>query len=612
MANENLQYWLYDKTKVTPWYFWPPPKQKSIDKLRSLWVIEEKIEKPKESSLLKQIKKTQWPWLIEKTSDFISEPIRDIAQGFKILWSDISKLQRWELEQTEWLLGKFLKAWEMRTERIKEMNDQIDVTGGSELDKKIATGLNIFWAWVDFTWDALVSALATVAPQWVEDFTSEKIQQFISSDVWQQVAWFIEKWGWAVDNFSDSSPEAARLVNSIKSVLPLWEALTGGIAGKWLKEWVDILWDATKQGLKSTWELVTDTVLPWVKKGLVNTQQVVSKFTPNTPSNIAEKIAGIDEMTKTTLQRANTDSFDAYIQAWKDALVDIKNPTPLELAWQKAIDTIDVIKNKRQEVWARKSQILKELENNTIPTQDIYGDFNDFLSDRFNLQIDWKTLDIVEIPWKKANIGDSSISDLQKMSDELLDLFTSNDINLWNLDATVDRIQDSINFNKLQRPWGNASSTEKQISWFLEWSVNQRLKNAAWDDFIEANAEFRKIVEMQDKLERLLWRDQNRGGSLMKAVFSPTDRWTKQLFWEIEEVFDIDLTTEAWLAKFAMQVSWDPRQASLLEALDLWDNFTGKLSWKLEWTLLAPAVNIAGTVTKKVFNPETVWRWLTK
>jgi hypothetical protein len=41
----------------------------------------------------------------------------------------------------------------------------------------------------------------------------------------------------------------------------------------------------------------------------------------------------------------------------------------------------------------------------------------------------------------------------------------------------------------------------------------------------------------------------------MKAVFSPTDRGTKKLFQEIENEFGIDLTTEAGLAKFAMQVS---------------------------------------------------------
>ena len=57
MANPNLEYWLYDTKSVTPWYFWPPPKQNSIDKLRSLWVVNTKPEVKLESSLLKQIKK---------------------------------------------------------------------------------------------------------------------------------------------------------------------------------------------------------------------------------------------------------------------------------------------------------------------------------------------------------------------------------------------------------------------------------------------------------------------------------------------------------------------------------------------------------------------------
>lgn len=615
MANPNLEYWLYDTKSVTPWYFWPPPKQNSIDKLRSLWVVEPKEEVKQESTLLKQIKKkTLWDKAKEAAS-FVTEPLQDIWAGFRILGSDISKLQRWELDKTEWLLGKFLQAGEMRTERIKQLNDDIDASWGSELDKTIATGLNIFGAWVDFTWDALVSALKTIAPQWVEDFTAEKMQAFWQSEVGQQIAEFIKKWGWAVDNFADSSPEASRLVNSFKSVLPLVEAATGWAWGKLLKESVDVVSDATAQGIKQAWEATKDALgntIPKIQNAASSVKQKVSNFTPYTPWSLSQKIAGIDDITKTTLQRADTDSFDTYIQAWKDAIQDIKNPTPLDLAWDKAIETIDIIKQKRSEIGARKAEILKNIETQTIPTKDIYDDFNEFLWERFNLQIDWKTLNLVEIPWKKANIWDSSIKDLQGMSDELLDLFTSNDINLWNLDATVDRIQDGINFNKLDRPWGNASKTEKQISSFLEGSINQRLKNAAWQDFIDANDDFRRIIDMQDRLERLLWKDLNRWGSLMKAVFSPTDRWTKRLFSEIEEEFGIDLTTEAGLAKFAMQVSWDPRQASLLEALDLGQDFTKKLSWKLEWTLLAPAASILWTGTKKVFNPETVWRQLTK
>jgi len=500
MSAENLQFWLYDRSSVTPGYFGRKPEKSSIDKLKWMGVISSK-EKEEESTLLKDIKKKS---LVEKTVDIVTEPLKDIWDGFRILWSDISKLQRWELDKTEGLLWKFLQAWEARTDRIKEMNDQIDATWGSVLDKTIATWLNIFWAWVDFAWDSFVSAMKTIAPQWVEDFTAEKIQEFWNSDVWKQVMWFIEKWGWAVDNFENSSPEAWRLVNSIKSVLPLWEVLWAWAGAKILKEAWEGAIDATKKWLSDLSVLTTDSLIPWIKKSASDWTQAISKIVPVKPWNIAESIAGIDEQTKNILKSVNTDVFDEYVWAGKKAAQDIKAPTPLAIAWDKALSTLEEIKLKRAEIGKRKADILKNIEDQTIPTKEIYDDFNKFLEERFNVKIDWESLQIVEIWGKKANIGDSSIKDLQSMSDELLDLFTDDNINLWNLDATVDRIQDGINFNKLDRPGWNASKTEKQISSFLEWSINQRLKVAAWDDFIQANKDFRELIDIQNRLEKAL------------------------------------------------------------------------------------------------------------
>jgi len=609
-AASNLNFWLYDKSKVTPWYFWPPPKESSIDRLKKLGAIEWEEQVKEESSILKQFKSQKS--FLSKAKDIISEPLWEIAQWAKILGSDIRKLQTGRLNETEGLLGSFFKSWEAWVERIQELNNQIDETGWNAFDKIIGTWLGLFGTGVDFTWDVLVSALKTIAPQGIEDFTEDSLKKFGESEVGQQIGSFIQTGSEKVDQFADSSPEAWRFVNSIKAVLPVLEVWTWFTWGKLLKEGGETFIDSTKQGIAKAWEITTETIIPSVSNGLSNTKQAVSNIMPWTPWSIAERISGIDEITKTTLQRANTENFDTYIQAWKDAVTDIKNPTPLDLAWDKAIEALDVIQNKRQQIGANKSAILDSVWDKTIQTKEIYDDFNSFLSERFNVQINGKTLEIEEIPWKKANIWDSSIADLQTLSNDLLDIFTSDNISLSNLDATVDKIQDSMNFNKLNRVTGNASKTEKQISSFIEWSVNQKLKTAAWQDFIDANDEFRAIIDMQDKLWRLLGKDLNRGWSLMKAVFSPTDRWTKKLFAQIEEEFGIDLITEAGLAKFSMQVSGDPRQASLLEALDLWTDFTKKLSWKFEWTLLAPAMSVAWWITKKVFNPETVWRWLTK
>ena len=633
---ENFKYWLYDKSKVTPWYFGKPKASTSDDRLRDLWLLDE--EPVKSTGLLSDIQKANKPWFTDvalKSSEELAKWIwttftdfwSDVFEWGKNLVDDIKLLSEWRVDETKGLLWDFLKAWEGRVEKINELNAVIDATGGNMFDKAIWTGLNVLWAGVDFTWDVLVSGLKTLAPEGLERATEEGLQNFLQTDFGKWTVDFI-KTGWEkLDQFKETSPEANRLALTIESLLPAAELATGWVTAKFTKEvweelleaWVKKSWELIEswkdiiQTWKETiWESVESLKDIWLKaKELI--PQTPSKIFWEKPSSFAKNIAWIDEQTKNILKEVTTEDFDRFVQAGKDATTNIKNPTPLEIAWDEASDTLRLITNAKRAAWANKSQILKNIETKTIETQPILDDFTSFIEERFNLKLD-NNLKLVEIEGKKANIWDASIADVQGMSDELLDLFTQKEINLWNLDATVDRIQDSLWARVLDRwAWGKASSTEKQISSFLEWKLNQRLKDVAWDEFIDANKEFRRLLDMETRLAKALGKEWERGWSLMKTVFSPqTGQKTKELFRKIEEEFGIDLTTKAWLAKFSMQLSWDPRQANLLEALDLWTWFTSKLQKKFEWTLVSPLIEGTEALLKKWFSPEKVGRWLTK
>lgn len=636
--SQNFKYWLYDKSKVTPWYFWKPKISSTDEKLSELWILEK--ESATELDFASSIKKELEPGILEKWFDPIKTAITewlpqagaDIFEWVKRVWSDINKIASWTIAEEvrtweeqpwieKWILWRVVQKWFEREKEFSERKAKQWDIGQSEIEKK----LDIVWQGLWFVWDVFwewfISALNTLSTDQQKIVAKKAIKDVIESDLWKKGAEAAKQW-WEV--FKEFEAENPRVASQIRNLTNLWlTTLDVAWAWAWGKLWKETIESTGKQIdnlAENVVEIVNNAKLPEIStenikesiwKGLEWIKQVPSKFTWDKPSKIAENIAGIDETTKIVLWRTNTEDFDKYLQIAKDA-VDPKNPTPLEVAWDKTSDVLEEIKRSKSNIWSEKSKILNSVADIEIDTQPVLDDFREFLNERFNLQLD-NNLNITEIPWKKTSVADASISDLQWLSDELLDLFTTDKINLANLDATVDRIQDSINFNKLNRAWGNATKSEKQISSFLEWKINQRLKNAAWQDFIDANNDFRRLLDIQIRLEKLLWPDKNRGGSLMKAVFSPTDRWTKKLFREIEEEFGIDLNTEAWLAKFAMQAAWDPRQASLLEALDLWEWFTKKLSEKFQnipiiWTI----AEFWEVGAKKLFPTEKVARELTK
>ena len=580
-----------------------------------------------ESIFLQLDDKISSPWLLEQTWDVLTwvketveEPLEEIKEGVFNIWRDVISLAKWDIKNAPWLIGDFARATRKWADRITELNKSIDETGWTAGDKAIWFGLNIFGEIVDFWGEVIMAGIKTIAPESLEQVTEEGIKDFAQSEFGQDVIWFAQEAWDKWEQFKESSPEANRFWLSIESVLPVAEVAVWWFGGKLSKE---IGWELIETWIKKGWKLIqswkeileewVEWLKEWVTKLKESIPQTPSKIFWEKPSSFAENIAWIDEQTKNILKEVTTEDFDRFVQAGKDATTNIKNPTPLEIAWDEASDTLKLITNAKRAAWANKSQILKNIETKTIETQPILDDFTSFIEERFNLRLD-DNLKLVEISGKKANIWDASIADVQWMADELLDLFTQKDINLWNLDATVDRIQDSLWARVLDRwAWGKASSTEKQISSFLEWKLNQRLKSVAWDEFIDANLDFRRLLDMETRLAKALGKEWERGWSLMKTVFSPqTWQKTKELFRKIEEEFGIDLTTKAWLAKFSMQLSGDPRQANLLEALDLWTWFTSKLQQKFQWTLVSPVIEWAEALLKKWFSPERVGRWLTK
>lgn len=128
--------------------------------------------------------------------------------------------------------------------------------------------------------------------------------------------------------------------------------------------------------------------------------------------------------------------------------------------------------------------------------------------------------------------------------------------------------------------------------------LNSKLRSVGGDLYKKSNQRLSGMMDARDLLNKALGRDANKGGSLMKRVFSPTDGGTKELFNTIKKITGIDLNEEATLAKFAMENAGDARQANLLEQLELLKGAVGA-----KGSFLTEAVkNIAQRVGKSAIG----------
>lgn len=141
--NENLQFWLYDKKSVTPWYFGKPKEPGSSDFLRSMGVIWEKEEKKK--------------WLS------LSIPTPEVEED-KNIWEKI-----WEWVQGAWEFLKF----------------------EAEEDDKTITSFakfmwNLPWDTVQLAWDIISIASSPIeSAKSVEAFAWSMIETWLNKAFWQ-------------------------------------------------------------------------------------------------------------------------------------------------------------------------------------------------------------------------------------------------------------------------------------------------------------------------------------------------------------------------------------------------------------------------------------------
>lgn len=293
----------------------------------------------------------------------------------------------------------------------------------------------------------------------------------------------------------------------------------------------------TKKSATKTFEIGSDVV------------DKIKRIFSSSKAKIGDEILPIPETVKTTLKRTNSETLAKYINQAKNASIDQKSMTPLELAGDKAMEALNKIQSKLDQYGKFKGNSIGNFGDKNVGT----------IATKFRQQI--------ENNLKGKSIigeGDSSlVKNILEASKKL-----GNNPTAKQVDSFIDDAQNLLYTSTQNLAIPVSEPTTALLKKYLG-ELNNSLKSKLPTSYGVYNTKFSNIIELRDSLNKALGFDANKGGSLLKKVFSSTDSGTKKLFEQIAKETGIELTDEAVLAKFAMELFGDSRQASILQQLSI-------------------------------------------
>lgn len=342
---------------------------------------------------------------------------------------------------------------------------------------------------------------------------------------------------------NDPSPESQRLARDLESVLGLSQAVfdvAGAGIGK--KVGTAVVDTAISAGEKVAAK--AGDVADMVKIGAKNLAETAG-------SKVESLVARpVPKPVESVLKEVPAAQFDEYAAAARKATLNYKNPTPLEIAGKKAQSALDTIQRKLDSAGEQKGAVLNQAAVGNKPVGDIVLRFRqnlkNYLSGKMSVEGDSKL--IQDVTSKAEALGANPSA---KQVDQFID-YVQDRIYTGSRDLTVPVTNE-------------ATASLRRITGEL----NESLKNQLPDSYRNLNDQYSKIVDVRNELNVKLGKEGEKGGTLMKRVFSPSDANTKQLFEEVKKLTGVDLTNEATLARFTMEVMGDARQASMLEQLQI-------------------------------------------
>ena len=252
---------------------------------------------------------------------------------------------------------------------------------------------------------------------------------------------------------------------------------------------------------------------------------------------------------ETVLKETPTGEFDRYVSIGRQAATSNKNITPLEFAGRRAQEALDQVNRKLKTIGQNKSAIVQSSVGRSL-VGNIVVQF------RQGLQRALSNKTSVE--------GDSKVfRDVLAESERLGDNPSAQQV-----DRFIDFVQDRIYTSKRDLTIPVTDDVEATLR-PITGKLNEALKQKLPESYRTLNQQYADLVGIRNELNVKLGAEGERGGALMKRVFSPSDANTKQLFADVLDVTGIDLVNEATLARYVMDVLGDARQKSMLQQLNL-------------------------------------------
>ncbi len=328
-------------------------------------------------------------------------------------------------------------------------------------------------------------------------------------------------------------------------------------------------------------ENIKDTVTLPVRGAKGLGRAVSDGVTPIEPAIQTELLKG--QADKTMTKQQVLDRYDTYQKQAQVAKNDYSQSTPLELAGDKADEALKILNDKLDVHGVKIQNALKDnggKKVSTIETKNLFdsllekklgsklGDTNEILSGIFDKVTGesptGKNGDIIDAPGRKSLISQSpSDTKLVKMVNNTLNGLGEKP-SLQEVNDAIDAIQGQLYKNNVVGAEPINSRTESVVKQVIG-DLNNRAKEVGGDAYKQANADYSRIVEVRNNLNKSLGTDSNKGGAMMKQLFSPAGEKNRNLFSDIKKETGVDLVNEATLARFAMENAGDVRQASLLQ-----------------------------------------------
>lgn len=410
---------------------------------------------------------------------------------------------------------------------------------------------------------AIKGGVKAILPQKAEDKTKEVVTNLGNKIMSTPEA---KQWMQNLNDLKKSNPEMAR------NIIATMEG------GEFLLEFAGL--KAAKTGVEATMRGARIAAEAGVEGGKKLANQTIDTTkgglisAKNKLGTMAER--PIEAQVKTSLGQTKTNTFDKYVKTAQEAAVSNKNKTPLELAGESAQGALDTVQRKLNSVGEQKSGVMNQASVGNKPVGNIALKYRQGLNNFI----------------KSGNLVEGDRGLLQRIATRAEAL--GSNPSAKQVDQFIDYVQNEIYSSKRNLTIPVTDSTTGALR-KLTGELNEALKSQLPKSYRNLNQKYSELIEVRNELNSKLGYEGEKGGSLMKRVFSPSDAGTKKLFQEVLKLTGVDLVNEATVAKFLMETLGDARQISILEKLQLPSlSPRGNLQLAKEW------------LSKKLNTPEKI------